>query len=85
MKRSEDPAGLPGHPEMSGRYIRDIDSQQWLNAENGGRGKATIMVKTRETTAFVRTLRSGNGRGKNIGNREEKVSVNIWILSTLIV
>ncbi|KAJ7373877.1 hypothetical protein OS493_009199 [Desmophyllum pertusum] len=31
------------------------------------------MVKTRENTPFPRTLRSGNGRGKNIGNREEKV------------
>lgn len=55
------------------------------NAENGRQGEATIMVKTRENTPLVRTLRSGNGRGKNIGNREEKVSTNGWILSSLMV
>lgn len=33
------------------------------------------MVKTRANLPFLRTLRSGNGRGKNIGNREENVSI----------
>ena len=32
------------------------------------------MVKTRTNSPIIRTLRSGNGRGKNIGNIEEKVS-----------
>lgn len=58
--------------------------KQWLSAENGRQGEVTIMVKTRESTPFVRTLRSGNGRGKNIGNREEKVSMNCWITCSLI-
>ncbi|XP_022801398.1 ATPase family AAA domain-containing protein 2-like [Stylophora pistillata] len=31
------------------------------------------MVKTRTNSLVIRTLRSGNGRGKNIGNIEEKV------------
>ena len=58
--------------------------KQWLTAENGRQGEETIMVKTRESTPFVRTLRSGNGRGKNIGNREEKVSKNCWVSCSLI-
>ena len=43
------------------------------------------MVKTRESTRFLSTLRSGNGGGKNIGNRKEKVSINDKICPCLRV
>lgn len=43
------------------------------------------MVKTRQNTPFLRTLRSGNGRGKNIGNREEKVSLKNSVFPNLHV
>ena len=35
------------------------------------------MVKTRESTRVLYTLRSGNGRGKNIANRNGNVSTII--------
>ena len=35
------------------------------------------MVKTRESTRVLYTLRSGNGRGKNIANRNGNVSTLI--------
>jgi len=86
-----DPAGIKvfvrEHPNsrkrehaISGTSI----PKQWFTAENGRQGEVTIMVKASESTPFVRTLRSGNGRGKNIGNREEKVSTNCWISCSLI-
>lgn len=77
----EHPSSRKREHAISGTFI----PKQWLTAENGRQGEATIMVKTRENTPHVRTLRSGNGRGKNIGNREEKVSTNGWISSSLMV
>ena len=41
------------------------------------------MVKTRTNSPIIRTLRSGNGRGKNIGNIEEKVSSDGAIIAVV--
>ena len=56
-----------------------LDNSQFV--KNGRVGEVTIMVKTRANLPFLRTLRSGNGRGKNIGNREENVSIKSEFLS----
>ena len=43
------------------------------------------MVKTRESTRFLYTLRSGNGRGKNIANRNENVSTLFGFKTNAVV